>query len=61
MARRKKPVYEFELDDEELDEETRELIVDKYMEDISEILSQAYTDVDVKVRALVEALKEDDE
>jgi hypothetical protein len=51
----KKPVYEFELDDNGEDADTQE-IYDKYMEDISEIFARAYDEVGAKVQALVDDL-----
>ena len=66
MAKLRKPIYEFTLDDagdegdlDELDESTKELLYDKYMEDISEILSRAYTEIGEKVQALVDALEDE--
>lgn len=50
----KKPVYEFELDDDS--EDGTEEIYDKYMEDISEIFARAYDEVGAKVQALVDDL-----
>ena len=57
----KKPVYEFELDDNDGEVGTEE-IYDKYMEDISEILARAYDEIGAKVQALVDdlALTNDD-
>ena len=61
MAKRK---LNYQLADDDLDSMeviendgmSREVIIEKYMEDISEILSQAYSDIDSKVRELVDAL-----
>jgi hypothetical protein len=58
----KKKVVEVESDD--LDDYgsledafmSREIIIGKYMEDISEILSQAYGDIEDKVNSLLEDL-----
>lgn len=63
MAKLKKPVYEFELDDdeEELDDNLKELLYERYMEDISEILGRAYQDIGKKVQSLVDALEKDPE
>lgn len=63
MAKRPvKPTYTPDDDDldsleAEDDSMSREVIIEKYMEDISEILSQAYSDIDIKVRELVDALE----
>lgn len=61
---KKKPTYQLEDDDldsltkDEGDVLAREVIVSKYMEDIAEILSQAYSDIDDKVHSLLEDLEE---
>ena len=62
MAKPRKPTYEFELDDDEdLDDNMAELLYERYMEDISEILGRAYQDIGKKVQNLVEALEKDPE
>ena len=64
MAKRKAKTtytsYDDDLDSMEAVEDdgiSTEIIVDKYMEDISEILSQTYSDIEDKVRELVDALE----
>ena len=57
MARTKKPLHEVELDDE-IDDDAVEYAFAKTMNDISEILSGAYQEVEAKVRALVDELKD---
>ena len=63
MAKPRKPTYEFELDDNEddLDDNLKELLYERYMEDISEILGRAYQDIGKKVQNLVDALEKDPE
>jgi hypothetical protein len=57
----KKKVVDIDSDSDDLDDyedETmpHQVIKDKYMEDIAEILSQAYSDISEKVDELLEAL-----
>lgn len=57
MARRLIPSPEDDLDEVD-DELTKGIIYDQAMEEISEILSQAYADIEAKVALLVENLED---
>ena len=57
MARRLIPPPEDDLDEVD-DELTKGIIYDQAMEEISEILSQAYADIEAKVALLVENLED---
>lgn len=56
MAKRPTPDLDDNLDEQIDDELTSGIIYGKYMEDIEQILAQAYVDVEAKVRALIDDL-----
>ena len=58
MSKKSKPKHEVELDDDEVsDEEAIEIIIENCLDDVSEILAQAYEEVAEKVRTVVKQLK----
>ena len=51
----KKPVHEVELDNDS-DYDLMDTLHAKFMEDVSEILGQAYTEINNKLRSLMDEL-----
>lgn len=64
MSKHNKALEDFAFDNEDSDfdlpgetDGVTNIIVNKYKEDIAEILSQAYNDVSMKIDSIVEALQ----
>ena len=64
MSKHNKVLEDFAFDNEDSDfdlpgetDGVADIIVNKYKEDIAEILSQAYNDVSMKIDSIVEALQ----